>query len=173
MATTRLYYVYGETLAYVAGGALETTTELGLAAGPIFIAPEFFYSDVHTDSGGNMAPSETLFMMGVTRISMTLVHYDPGALDLCIASSCGSSTPGAMTGAGMPMGANGSLMTLLLISATGEQTYQFQNCHLTGPPLEIPLGTSTTIAKVQFRSFPYISSPGNGSNTSSNLWTRV
>src|SRR5438094_866491 len=103
-------YVNGETLALVKGrsdSAIANLSELGLPADPIRITPIFNHMDVNADAFGR-APFECQWMLAELQVSMTLVHFDRGVLNACIALSMGGDvgTVGAMARAGKRMGNN-------------------------------------------------------------------
>lgn len=176
----RSYNVYGETLIRVKGGpqsSLITSTDLGLTNEPIVITPRFYHKDIPVDDFGPEVPAEILRMPVDISIQMTLVHYDATVLALCTRETLGNSPDilnldGVLGSAGEPMGkalalfARGNrYISVNLISglflAQGKRPIRFRCCYLDGKPLEIPLGTTRTLVKLNWRCIPYVQPNSN------------
>lgn len=181
----RDFVVNGETLVSVKGGAhwpnaqpIRDLSELGLASEGIHVSPRFYHRDVHVDDFGPDVPPEVLWQLAEVRVRMTLIHFDEYVLDCCIAEamggpvsfevdippnlhpvrpSVGNFNPcGKPLGGGVPRLSSGNhYISLNLSSPVLLKPWRFLTCYLTGPPLEIPLGTSRTAAVCEFRAIPY------------------
>lgn len=182
----RSFNINGETLVAVKFGAQVLDTEfgedngsalfeLGLAADGIRVTPQFAHIDVPADDFGPNVPPETLAMLAEVQIMMRLIHYDVNVLDACLAESTaingGLFFAGVLPPAGRPMGAYRQLpsndpgtgvssgchyMSLNLTSPQLDFPWRFRACYLTGPPVEISLGTETTMAELNWRCIPYV-----------------
>lgn len=146
------------------GGVSGTYFELGLTDGPITVSPTFRHRDFRCDDFGPEIPVEVLSMMADVRISMNLIHYDDTVLDVCIAESLGN--PGVNTGVFMPsmrpLGQNRPRLasgchyiSLNLSSPVLTRPWRFWTSYLLGDPVEFPLGTEKTVARVNWRAVPY------------------
>lgn len=179
------FSIFGEALVQVEGGSL-SLNELGYCSEPIKVAPRFAYKDVFTDDFPDV-PSNRLWMLAETKITMTLVYYDETTLEAVIlAAMVGNANGQALTmaGAGTPMGVGilgdptNSLITLTISSNNGPQPYIFDACHLAERPVEIPLGIERSLVQLTWSSIPYFNSPygiqGSEDLASANsvLWRR-
>jgi hypothetical protein len=181
------FQTFGEALVQVEGGSI-TLIELGYCSEPVHIEPRFAYKDVPTDDFP-IVPSNRLWMLAETKITMTLVYYDPTALEAVILASMGGGNAQGdtltMAGAGTPMGvgilgsSDNPLMTLTISSNNGlEQPYIFDACHLAEMPVRIPIGVERSLVQLTWSSIPYFNSPygGQGSveliSANSILWRR-
>lgn len=140
--------------------------ELGLSSREIRITPRFVHRDINVDDFGSDIPVEVLNMMADVTIRMELVHYDKDVLDACQIESQGGdasrTTVGSLPPAGLPLGnfvqllASGChFISLNLTSPQLNFPWRFRACYLTGPPVEIPIGTERTLAQVNWRAIPY------------------
>ncbi|MDE2098087.1 MAG: hypothetical protein KGL39_12610 [Patescibacteria group bacterium] len=179
----RDWVINGETLVKVSGNDVNFKTplgksnvELGLAEGPIRIRPRIVHRPIYADDYGPEVPAEVLYMLTDVTIDMTLIHYDYDILKRCIDESMGgTSVDGAMVGAGTPLGggqpstatgraANNHYISLDLYSPVLSYPWRFQSAYLTGPAVEIPLGTHCSVTRVVWRAIPY-NFPGNSIGT--------
>ena len=190
-------YINGESMTWVKFGRHINITEstgmsgsfilfeLGLTQDEIRIVPKFVHQDINADDFGREICPETLWMGAECNVQMTLVHYDPFVLDAIIADSMGGTDLGGDAGVlapfGKPMGANvaqfasgNHYMSLNILSPVESKPYRFRTGYLTGPPVEIPLGTSRTLAKLNWRFIPYARPNASGEVYSSGvvLWDR-
>lgn len=170
---TRAYQINGECLVEVKGGAHQSgnaigdRTELGLASEQVIIRPRFVHADVHVDDFGPDIPPEVLCMLAEVQLSMTLIHYDKDALQVCIEESLGQfSSPATVDGvigpAGSPLGngrprlASGChYISVNLTSPVLNYPWRFRTCYLADRPVEIPLGTHTSLVNLNWRCIPY------------------
>ena len=159
--------------------------ELGLASEEIRVTPKYNHMDLPADDYGRETSPETLWMGAECNVQMTLVHYDPYVLDAIMNESMGGfelgEDPGVLAPIGRPMGANVPMyssgnhyMSLNILSPVQDMPYRFRTGYLTGPPVEIPLGTSRTLAKLNWRFIPYARPNASGEVYSSGvvLWDR-
>lgn len=166
---TRDFCINGETLVKVKFGAHVSGVklrELGLAAEEVRVIPKFYHSDIRVDDFGPNVPPEVLWMLAEVRISMTLINYDPNVLDVCISESMGGVSPlrdaGTLAPAGTLMGGGGLIfgsgyhfISLNLLSPQLGNPWRFRASYLADLPVQIPLGTKTTLADCQWRAIPY------------------
>lgn len=170
---SRDFQINGETLVKVkgVGGLLaEDGTaglhELGLAAQGIVVAPRFHHRDVHVDDFGPNCPAEVQWLLAEVSISMLLIHYDRGVLDACIGESMGGTDGGDAgifaAGGGLPLGGGWPrfnpdchYVSLNLLSPVLDYPWRFLTCYLADQPAQLPVGTSKTIATVNWRAIPY------------------
>ena len=140
--------------------------QLGLASEESRITPNYVHMDVKVDDFGPQIPAEVLAQMSDVNIAMRLIHYDRNVLDACLAESLGLNggnfAAGIMTPAGYPLGQNLPVLasgchyiSLNLTSPQLNFPWRFPASFLTGPPVIIPLGTTTTIADLNWRTVPY------------------
>lgn len=174
----RDFIINGETLVKVKGmGALSQDPtvvspqpklwELGLAADDVRVIPRFHHKDVMVDDFGPEVPAEVIWMLAEVGITMTLVHYDRGVLDRCLAESMGGwatgvQEAGTLTGMGTLMGGgrprfseNCHFISLNLLSPVLAQPWRFPTAYLAGLPAEVPLGTKRSLVRLNWRAVPY------------------
>ncbi len=155
--------------------------ELGITDEPPLLVPEFNHQDLIVDDFG-ISPPETLWNGSIVRLWMKLAHYDPNVLDACLAESMAGSweeiapqnifngpalTAGTFAPVGTPMGGYSPLyssgchyITVWLIPSNPDVLpYRFPACYLTGPPLELPVGTDRSIATCNWKAIPYVIPP--------------
>ena len=165
----RQYVINGETLVSV--WILDPTTqnptihvmaELGLAEKNVTITPKYYHKDINVDDFGPNVPADVLAMIAECQITMTLVNFDTTVLDKCLSESIGGGTAGTMPGAGIPMGGglpltnkNNHYIGLYLASPILEQPWYFPSSYMPNPPMEFPIGTEKTLAKLTWRAIPY------------------
>lgn len=163
-------------------GAISNLSELGLSSDSIRINPRFVHTGLNVDDYGPDVVPETLWMMADCQIGMTLVHYDRSILDFCLAESTGGTFfrnndlsqaqfAGTMQPAGKPLGANTALLAsgnhYISMSILAPQSsfgpgnggtefpWHFPACRLTGPAVEIPLGTEKSMVRLNWLAIPY------------------
>lgn len=185
-------YINGETLVKVKGmegSPIEDLSELGLAEGPIRVLPRFAHRDWFVDDFGTEVPAEVFTRLADATILMTLVHYDDAVLEACVIESLGGSADGAqwlhgtLAGAGIPLGGNNvrfadgnHYVDLNLLSPVANYPWRFYQCHLLGPPHEVPLGTKRSAVRLAWRAVPYVATlTGSGELRSAGavLWDHV
>jgi len=164
-STTRNYNINGETLLRVKGAAnssLGSLQELGLAVGPVRITFEFRHHDIIVDDFGPDIPAEVLWMLATANISTDLIHYDNDVLEDCIKQSMAGANFGVFESCGTPLGGfkpifdrDNHYISLNLLSPVLNKPWRFRTTYLTGPPLEIPIGTKVTIVRLMWRAVPY------------------
>lgn len=152
--------------------------ELGLAAEQIRITPHLRHRDVHCDGFGPDVPPEVLWQLADVTIRVPLSHHDPHVLDAMLAESMGGLRDDFdPPGPGNPTLAAGLLgphsrplgkLTALYVSgnnyfglmldgadALSGRPWRFPACYLTGPVVEIPLGTQVSLPVLTVRAIPY------------------
>lgn len=190
----RRFVVPGATMVRVKGGGHlppplhQHAANLGLTSESISITPRFVHQDLPVDDFGPTIPPEVMAMMADCTINMTLVHYDPDLLNICVQeangggngvyTNDGSLAPGGrLLGNNRPMYASGNhYMAVSLVSVSVlEQRWRFKSCYLNAQPLEIPVGTERTLVKLSWRAIPYVPMNANGEvlSVSGRLWDRV
>lgn len=186
----RSFVINGESMVTVKGSTsqalIASVVQLGLAEGPIHIVPEFRHKDMNVDAWGSEIPADIQFMLAAVNISMNLIHYDALVLDACLSESMGgvpiggaagtaNGGPGQLGRAGRPLGANSALfsadcryVTVNILSPVFGLPWRFLHCYMTGPPVDLPLGTEKSVTQVNWRCIPYTTDPyGNGYNGTS------
>lgn len=170
----RHYFINGESMVAVKGASntgIGSLQNLGLAEGPIQWTPEFSHLDVKIDAWGNTFPNDVQWMLACVNISMTLVHFDPAILDICIAESmAGASAAGTLQRAGILMGGNGiarfspgnHYIGLNITSPVEAKPYCFLHCYLAQSPVVFPLGTERSLVQLNWRCVPYAPDPFGG-----------
>jgi len=185
----RDYVINGETLVRVKFGShvnpllgLATSTqptilELGLASEGIRITPDWRHYDLHADDFGPQVPPEVLWMGGTCDVQMTLVHFDMGILQFCLSEAEGGLNTdvlgnfnegnlvpfGRPLGAGLPLYASGNHhVALELSSPVRNNPWSFAACHLTRPPMILPLSTERSLAMCHWRAIPYAANTQSG-----------
>lgn len=181
---SRDYFINGESLVLVKATGLNLS-QLGLAAGPIRITPNYRHMDINVDAWGQ-APADVQWMLADANISMTLIHFDRGVLDTCLGLSQGGTpvtSHGAPTfaRAGIRLGggvnslaAGNSYIRLNItspVSAGPTRPWLFYSTYLTGPPMEFPLGTEKSMVQVNWRAVPYTLDPYTGAGPANNAGT--
>lgn len=187
----RDYYINGETLVRVRfgdqvpssisnidclGGNCTNLSELGLTSESIQITPNYYHRDIHIDDFGREVPAEVMAMLSDCNIQMTLIHYDPDILDVCLSESLGGSalgyavrTDGTLAPAGSMLGGYKGFLTsgyhfisLNLVPGTNfvgganeALDWRFPAAYLTGPPMRLPLGTKKSLTVLNWRAIPY------------------
>ncbi len=171
------FRIAGETLVvlkfadHISGTKL---LELGLATESIRVFPRFSHQDVRADDFGPHIPADVMTLLADARISMTLIHYDDGVLNLAMAESFGRTMnpartgtlapAGSMMGNGLPLLVSGNhFMHLNLVNANpaavifGPQMtgWRFPAAYLTDHPVEVPVGTETSKVVLNWRAIPY------------------
>lgn len=175
------------TVPYGAVAVSGSLYELGLAAENVTVVPRFYHKDMLVDDFGPNIPPEVMCFISDCTITMQLIHYDKGVLDVCMSESMGGTTrfdvlgnpvatpagsilapAGQPIGAGRNLGASGChFMGLNILSPVLNMPWRFPASYLPTTPLELPLGTTKTLANVVFRAIPYVS-PLLFSNTQNN-----
>lgn len=167
---------------------INTLQQLGLAASQIRISFDFKHSDVNADAWGK-EPFEIQFMLAEANITMDLIHFDMPVLQDCLRESQGGAAGQAAEGttprAGARLGNNAARFAAtnhfigLNIScpvggggvAGSVLPWCFYFAYLTGPPVQIPLGTEKSILQCNWRAIPYTTDPwGSGSGAQGNVW---
>lgn len=168
----RDFRINGEALVTVKGGehlsgfALGSLTELGLTTDEIRVVPRYYHRDLRVDDYGSDVPAETLGMLADCTVRMTLIHYDDAALSSCLRESAAggrfANVDGRFNPAGTPMGnycplfASGChYISLNVLSPQGDLPWRFPTSYMTGPPVEVPLGTKASAVMVNWRAIPY------------------
>jgi hypothetical protein len=191
---TRQFVLNGETIAEVRGGvhmsgaAIGVMSELGLSVGQVTIEPQINFKSVYVNDFGPDVPPDVLTMLSSVKISMTLIHYDPEVLDICIGESMGNSIPnlvensdaeggfvqyvgGTLAGAGTPLGglkrifdSGWHYISLNLSSQVLGQPWTFPKCYLNRQPVKIPIGTELSQVYMEWTALPYFDPymSGNG-----------
>jgi hypothetical protein len=176
-------FINGETLVLVKGradSAIGAVSELGLAVDSIRIRQNFVYLPVQANAWGGSIPFEEQIMLQNCVISMTLVHFDPDVLDVCLNESLGgAASPGQVRRAGARMGNNlarfagggqtgNHYISLNLSSPVAGKPYRFYTSHLEGPPIEMPLGTERSLVVLNWLAIPYTTDPYGGGSGANN-----
>lgn len=189
---TRDFRINGETMIKVKGGqhmsgrAIANLAELGLTTGPVVITPTFMHYDKRVDDFGPDVPADVLWNLADVRIRATLIHYDADVLDTCIKESMGGGLPGFFNEAGLcgpagtPLGkgkalfaSGNNLISVNLLSPQLNNPWRFPACYLTGPPIELPLGTQASAVLINWRAIPYKPLVSGGiSSSGAPLWYR-
>lgn len=180
----------GQHTSILLSGSIATATELGLASEPIKITPRFIHKDIHADDFGPEIPPELVQYLADATIRMSLIHYDRFVLDTCLAESIGGGLNfagvlqpgGSLIGNNRPLFASGChYVSVNLLSPVLNLPYRFPSCVMTGPPVEIPMGTGANVVKCTFRAIPYtplvttyqpgfVGVPGEASSSGAILW---
>lgn len=185
----RGYVVNGECLVLVkgmVGTEIEEITELGLAEKGIIITPKYVHKDIRVDDFGPEVPADVLAMIAECSIAMTLVNFDPYILDACLSESMGGGVAGTMAGAGIPLGGGIPLyeedchyITLSLTSPNEEfdfglPAWNFLATYMPVKPMEYPIGTEKTLARLLWRAIPYVEPTSDGEILSAGavIWNR-
>lgn len=148
-------------------------SELGLASEGIRITPRFVHKDINVDDFGPEIPAEVMWLLADVNIRMTLIHYDVSILDFCLSESMGGTflggAPGLFDFAGIMQPAGSFLgnyvpyllsgyhyTSLNLTSPALNFPWHFPAAYLTGPPIELPLGTQASMVELNWRAIPYV-----------------
>ncbi len=170
---------------HLSGNQIAIVSELGLASEGIRISPHYFHTPINADDFGPNVSPEMQWQLAYVDIDMTLIHTDAYVLDVCMAESMGGTIPisgavvssgafsgtlidGVMQRAGIlnPAGTllgNGCeilrsgchYISLNLTSPVLDYPWRFRHSYINGQPLEIPLGTSVSLYRVNWRCIPY------------------
>jgi len=185
-------FTNGETMITVKGSSsaplISTLQQLGLAASQVRISFDFKHEDVNANAWGK-EPFEIQFMLSEARITMDLIHFDMPVVQDCLRESMGGAAAQAVEGttprAGSRLGNNSARFSatnhfvgLNISSPVGGAgiagnvlPWRFYFAYLTGPPMEIPLGTEKSIVQLNWRAIPYTTDPwGGGSGAQGNVW---
>lgn len=185
----RGFQINGESLVLVKGradSAIGSLTQLGLSDADIDVDLEFMHEDIKVDAWGE-APPELQFFLAAANITMTLVHFDPVVLDVCIAESMAgapavgsTARAGALMGNGLPRFAPGGafgnhFIGLNIASPVAGKPWRFYYAYLARNPVKYPLGTKRTITQLNWRAIPYTVDPWNGGlgATGAVIWDNV
>lgn len=176
---TRAFQINGETLVRVRGGAhmsgvaIGTVSELGLASESIQVIPRFVHKDIKCDDFGPDIAADMMTQLADVTIRMQLIHYDRDVLDICMDESMGGGRggvfirnagvlppAGTILGGLKPLFASGNhFISLNLASPQLVYPWRFPAAYLTGQPLEIPLGSKSSIVVAEWRAIPYVVPP--------------
>ena len=136
---------------------------------------------MNADAWGE-APFEQQFMLAAVSIDMTLIHFDPTVLDVCLMESMGGAPAiGALSRAGSRLGnnlprfaasntpdANGIVRSgnhfigLNIASPVQGKPFRFYYSYLASPPVSIPLGTEKSAVRCSWVALPYTQDPWGG-----------
>lgn len=182
----RDFVINGECLVSVKGGRHTTdredgkgpiaiVSELGLSSEEISVSPRYYYQDWYVDDFGSHVPAEVQWKLADVTVGMTLIHYDPVVLDICLDEAMGGgSAPigeagdvlapcGLPLGNGLPLFSSGChYVSLNLTSQVLGKNWRFPASYLLGPPLRIPLSTKATAVVLEWRAIPYIAPVTSG-----------
>ncbi len=176
---SRDFYVNGESMVFVkgqAGTGIATLQQLGLCDSPIRITLNTRYLDIITDSWGPQLPVDVQYFLSDALIQMTLVHFDPTILAVCINESQ-ASVPfvGFVGRAGTRMGNNrarfavgNSFIGLNIASPVQGTPWRFYYAYLVGPPFTWPLGTERSLVTLNWRAIAYTNDPWGGGTAQPN-----
>lgn len=184
---SRDFYINGEALVLVkgmTGTGIATLSELGLAEDRIQVSPRFYHEDIKVNAWGDVPP-DVQWKNAEVFVTMSLVHFDPAILDICVresmagADSTGTGGAGLTQRAGLRMGggvarfATGNHYIGLNIRAPQNgRNWRFRFAYLTNNPISYPLGVERSVVPLTWRAIPYTQDPwgaGVGSQ-SANLW---
>jgi len=158
--------------------------QLGLSDAPIDISLSWRHKPLYVDDYGPDVPFDLMWMLAEANVRMTLVHYDDYVLQQCLIESMagggysdpdlGPNTafPGTLAGAGTLIGGNvepfgygwhymslsiqpGNLTNDQLQSGYRALPWRFINSVLAEPPITIPVGTSYSVTRLNWRVIPY------------------
>lgn len=184
----RNYYVNGETLVKLKGGAHlqnfgmsgSSVVTLGVAADPIEISYNFNHQDQHTDRFTNEKPVDVMWMGGDAIIKINLIHFDNDILDTAISESMdgyspnngSTGIPGLTLGHNLAPYASGCRYMGLGLTSSITSGRSFPTCYLHQQPVQVPLGTKRSIVQVQFRAVRYakMNTDGTVAESASLLW---
>lgn len=169
----RDYYINGPALVAVKGNSscgIAALSELGLSDGPIQPQETFHHFDIQVDAWGGYVPPEIQWMGAEMIIPMSLVHFDPDVLDVCLREAkAGSAAAGMMRRAGARMGggvnrlvAGNHFIGLNITSPDAGRPWRFLTSYLYGTPVQFPLGTERTGVLLNWRAIPYAVDPYGG-----------
>ncbi len=181
----RDFFINGETLVKVklgdqvigqvpsiGSGGSNVALELGLTSQPLRISPSFHKKDLRTDDFGPDAAPDVQHTLAHVTINMTLVHYDPDVLSLCVQEGLAVGGEGAvganplldgvLAGAGTPMGkglpmfaSGNNLISLNILSEQGGNPWHFLSCFLDDSPFVLPLGAEHSQVVLTWKAIPY------------------
>ncbi len=170
----RDYYINGESMVTVkgmTGTGIATLQQLGLSTDPIVYNFEFRHRDIIVDAHGPELPADVQAFLAAVNITINFIHFDPAILDICQRESLGGGAgPGTMTRAGTRLGggvdrfqAGNHYIGLNVSSPVQSKPYRFLHAYLTGPAVQIPVGTEKSVVSTNWRCIPYQADPwGNG-----------
>lgn len=164
----RQYVINGPVLVTVQNPVVGAGSELGISNAPISVAPNLFHQDIHTDDYADRVPPDTFWLGADVTIEMTLVHFNPEVLYLCLEESMCGSAGGTLKGFGQLMGRGRALQSdgnhyiqLTLSSPDLNQPWVFPAAYMAVRPLVLPLGVERSLAVLTWRAIPYVQhSPG-------------
>lgn len=170
----RGFVVPGATLVRVKGSSasgIDTLSELGLTSDEIRVSLRFAHTDLKVNDYGDAPPDVKVEPLDAT-IRMTLVHYDRDVLRYCVMESMGgATTEGTLVAGGRLMGgynapfeANCHFISLNLVTENSADEIRFRAAYLTGPPVEIPIGTKASLVSLTWRAIPYASAANQSSS---------
>ena len=162
---SRDFVIPGATLVKVKGASssgIDVLSELGLTSDEIRVSLRFAHSDLKVNDYGDTPPDVKVEPLDAT-IRMTLVHYDRDVLRYCVMESMGgATTEGTLVAGGRLMGGYNSLfetnchyISLNLQTTDTNDEIRFRAAYLTGPPVEIPIGTKASLVSLTWRAIPY------------------
>lgn len=190
----RDFIINGETLVKVKGaeGAFtnDGPNELGLTVDQVTVVPRWKHLDILADDFGPDIPAELMWNLADVIILMTLIHFDEGVLDRCMAQSMGGAkddngvlyAAGIMAGAGRQMGAmkalfdaNNHFISLNLLSPVLNRPWRFPKSVLAENPVQYPLGVEKSAVKLVWRAIPYqvVNEDTEVKSAGSILWDRI
>lgn len=152
-------------------------TQLGLAIDKIEVTFDISHEELRVNAYGKNTP-EVQCMGGAANVRMDVVHFDPEVLEACWRESQGGSPQigmlswaGALLGNSLPQFTAGGVagnhfisLNLKPMNPTGNSTltpYHFPYCYLQTPPHEIPLGSTYSLMRLNWRAIPYVPDPYN------------
>ena len=176
----RDFFINGECLVRVKGNVnttISSLSELGLSEDPIVVTPDLKHTDLNLDAWGSEVPADVQFKLAAVTVRMKLIHFDRAVLDTCLIESmagagniAGAGLIGMLARAGRRMGggnarfaANNHFIGLNLTSPSeANKPWRFYSAYLTGPPMEMPLGTEKSVVALNWRVIPYTQDPWGG-----------
>jgi hypothetical protein len=145
--------------------------DLGLAVKEVRVTQSFLHEDLNTDDYGKI-PVDVLWRGSTCNVNMTLIHYEPTVLDVCMSESMGGvnavnlgqnlDPAGLMQPFGTPLGAflgpaasGNHFISLNILSPVMLWPYRFPFSYLSETPAVTPLGVGVQLVELNWRAIPY------------------
>lgn len=182
----RIIYINGESMISVQGpqgSSIAGNVQLGLAVEAVEVRLMIHSEPVIVDAYGKGNPVDEQVFGGEATIQMTLVDFNPTALQECVRLSFpGSALEGQLGRAGFLRGgavalgtAGSTYINLNIASPVAGLPYNFPATYLRDEPYRFPLGTTRSMVTLTWKALAYSADPWNGGTGSQNvvLYNRV
>lgn len=168
---SRTYYVTGETIVKLKGGdhlqsfgmSGSSVVTLGVTDQPISVTQRFRHQDIYSDKTERDIGADVMWKNSDILLNMNLIHFDNDLVEVALSEAMdGYSTtdnskgiPGGMLGHNIPLYSSGCRFMSVGLTSSVTSGRVFYCCYLAEQPYTIPLGTTRSSLRLNFRAFRY------------------